>query len=543
MAINVYEQKDFTGGLNLRSDQFQLADNESPEMLNVEVDPRGGVFSRGGMKRIHSTNVAGTWNPYKLYAFYGANNKLMLANGADVRVWGSTGATFDSLQFSAGNNIVADSVHGACFASWGSTLYIATGVGGSSVATYKWDGVTTYASALGGIVLNSDWGSAGKIPRSEHLVSHNSKLFAANTFEEGVAYPNRIRWSNESDPEKWTKNDYIDIQGGGLGITAAVVVNGVLVIFKPYAIYALYGYSSSDFRLIEVSTSIGCHSHNCMTATESGVFFFVRGKGLFYFDGSNLADLFEPIRPAYDLDYINPALDDDVSVFYCGRRIWISLPYSTGTPAGFLNVNLVYDPSIKSYTMFSSADGRGVVGGCDFRTTNGTEIRVACHATSPVVLELDVYDDAFDTITDVSTFSGFSTVYRTKWFDAGSYVQRKMFRRPDLVVREPEVEQNITVSVYHDYQEAIGSERRVFNLLLPTVVGGLVWDTTDWANEYADGSATGSVWSAGAVSGMVKTAKNLGLARCVQLRFTGQLSQPWGINSIGYKWQPRRVKG
>ena len=39
-----YEEKaDFRGGLNLRADQFNIAENESPAMLNVEVDPRGGV--------------------------------------------------------------------------------------------------------------------------------------------------------------------------------------------------------------------------------------------------------------------------------------------------------------------------------------------------------------------------------------------------------------------------------------------------------------------------------------------------------------------
>ena len=47
-ALQIFEQQDFTGGLNLRADQFQLADNESPRMLNVEIDPRGGVFARGG---------------------------------------------------------------------------------------------------------------------------------------------------------------------------------------------------------------------------------------------------------------------------------------------------------------------------------------------------------------------------------------------------------------------------------------------------------------------------------------------------------------
>jgi hypothetical protein len=84
-SIQIYEQKDFTGGLNLRSDQFQLRDNESPEMLNVEIDPRGGVFSRGAMQRLNPDNVSGTtWTPHKLFSFYGDSNHLMLANNNRV---------------------------------------------------------------------------------------------------------------------------------------------------------------------------------------------------------------------------------------------------------------------------------------------------------------------------------------------------------------------------------------------------------------------------------------------------------------------------
>jgi hypothetical protein len=33
------------------------------------------------------------------------------------------------------------------------------------------------------------------------------------------------------------------------------------------------------------------------------------------------------------------------------------------------------------------------------------------------------------------------------------------------------------------------------------------------------------------------------LARSVQLQLSGPLGQAWGINSIGYKYQGRRVKG
>ncbi len=39
----------FAGGLNLRASPFELAPNESPDMLNIDVDPRGGVELRHGV--------------------------------------------------------------------------------------------------------------------------------------------------------------------------------------------------------------------------------------------------------------------------------------------------------------------------------------------------------------------------------------------------------------------------------------------------------------------------------------------------------------
>lgn len=545
MAIQIYEQKDFTGGLNLRTDQFQLADNESPEMLNVEVDPRGGVFSRGGMARFNSVDVAGGWSPQKLTPFYSSTTNLMLANNNRIQRYAVGSNTFVNLEFSAGNPIVCNGAHGACLAPWGDTLYIATGIGPTAVATYKWDGSATYATALGGIVNNSDWlaGTNDKFPRAEHIVVHTNKMFAANVYVEGVHHRNRVHFSMESLPQKWDDNDYFDILGGGEGITGMAVISGVLFIFKPYAIYALYGYDNTNYRLVEVSTSIGCANHHAMAQTESGVYFYSSQKGLFFLDGSSIVDLFERMRPAFDLGYINSSAPEAVSVSWVGRRVWLSLPYSTtGTAATTPTVNLVYDPSMRSYTMFATADGKAAFAGTDYRDAGGNEYRLFCHPSVPCVLSVDKYDLPYDLINVDGTSTGFATKYRTKWFDGGSYLQRKMFRRPDLVMRETDTVQNIGVSVYHDYQEADGAEARTFSITQTSTAGGMMWGEL-WAYEPVGGDPYGSYWSNDVLGGTIQTASNLGLCKSVQLRFSGELKKPWGINSIGYKWQPRRVKG
>lgn len=47
--------KDFRGGMNLRADQFELSPNESPDLLNVDIDPRGGVEQRNGLTLLPAT--------------------------------------------------------------------------------------------------------------------------------------------------------------------------------------------------------------------------------------------------------------------------------------------------------------------------------------------------------------------------------------------------------------------------------------------------------------------------------------------------------
>ena len=137
MATNlrVLRQDDFTGGLNLRADQFQLAPNESPKMLNVEIDPRGGIFSRGAMRRTNTTAITPTnWNPAGLYSFFASTHRLMLSTAYSSAGGGTNGDVFWSSNCSsyASLAIPITTSFGASFASWGEELYIATGAGSVS---------------------------------------------------------------------------------------------------------------------------------------------------------------------------------------------------------------------------------------------------------------------------------------------------------------------------------------------------------------------------------------------------------------------------
>jgi hypothetical protein len=533
--LQIYEQKDFTGGLNFRADQFQLSDNESPKMLNVEIDPRGGVFSRGGYERINGTAVAGTWSPKRLHKFTGATNRIMLTTGA--KVYQSTGGNFTPLAYSLGNDIAVSYAYGASFANWGTDLYIATG--GAGAGSYSWVTTSTYATAISVLTtshFNNNYNSpnATYFPKANLLMVHANKMFAAGVNISGVDYPNRLRWSHEDSPKDWASADYIDIVGGGNGITGLAVVNGSLMIFKPNAIYLLLGYDSDDFRLVQLSGHLGAPHPLAVSLSDSSVYFFSNPEGLYSFDGSRLVDLFANIRPATDANEFNLSAPNAVTLSWVGHRLWMSAPYSKDTTVTDPKVNFVFDPSIGqggSFTMFQSSDGYGLVGGCDYEDSSNNNIYLMIHPTQPRVLQVDKYSLDSDNIT--GTPASFVSYYRTKWFDGGSYMQKKMFRRPDIVTKEPSTSTVINVKVYHNFEEGAGNERKNFDLTLTPTSTGIIWGTGLW----------GGLWGSGAASSTVLTGRNLGLARCVQLEFTGPSGQFWGINSIGYKYQGRRVKG
>ena len=200
----------------------------------------------------------------------------------------------------------------------------------------------------------------------------------------------------------------------------------------------------------------------------------------------------------------------------------------------------VYDVSLKqggAWTQYQTSDGKGVGSGCNFVTSTGTTYNVVCHPSNAYVMKVDqlsVYQD------DVGTgAANFTSYYTTPWQDANNVSNRKMWRRPDFVVKQTSVATDLTLRVYHDWEEAIIA--RTYVVSLDASGDALIWnapatepDAVDGWNEAAWGeSATGSALAIG---------KSLGLARSVQLNIQGEGGKPWGVNSITYKYNPRKVR-
>jgi hypothetical protein len=423
-------------------------------------------------------------------------------------------------------------------AQWGEYMYISVG-SGASVGGYRWKVTDTYATALDPAGTNpNDWqttidASVHHLPKAEHMIVHANKLIAANTNEGGVDYPNRVRWCIEGAPEIWIEDDYIDFEGGGLGINAVAVVQGQLLVFKPRAVYVVYGYDKTDFQVVELTAKLGLLSHHHMCVAENGVYFYSHPQGIFYYNGNSLTNISLNINPIFPLGHINDGAVIKTSLSYINRRVWIAMPYSKTTTASDLVANFVYDPQINNgaWTLHSTGDNYAICGGVDWVDANGIYMALAIHSKYPRVVRCDMFDYETDLLQTVET--SFDSYYRTGWIDGQTYSMKKMFRRPDIVVKQSDNPQTISVRVFHNFEEALGNEKKIFNLSITAQSQGMYWDVGNW----------GDNWGARAQGGQLVKGQNLGLARSVQLLFTGPDNHRWGLDSISYKFNTRKMTG
>lgn len=561
--------RDFTGGINYRADQFQLAKNESPQIINLEVDPRGGVFSRAGYKKKHlDAVVAANWNPKGLFNYkYPSAPRIMLTTGYDSvgpvngRVYSSTGGNFAELETAATIPVDVKSPNGASMTQWEDILYMA--IGKDATQMYKWVAGNAYVTAL--TASGPTWqpyqtGGSGYMPRAELVVAHANKLFVANTYEDGQYYPNRIRWSHENLPEAWYQQDYIDIVAGGEGIRGLQILDGQLVIFKPKAVYLLMGYDADSFQLVELTTIIGIDTPQQAVAGSGGVYFFDYPLGLFFYDRNGIRNLFDRLKPIIDTDRINANKLEDVTLSFINDRLWISMPFDiedSGSNPSYPNCNFMFDPSIGrqgAFTLFQSATydaqnqtdivGYGLLSGIDWQDSTEDVWHLMIHPNPnfKFVMYVDEYDNTADDIVAGDNDGDIATSYTTSWFYDDRYVQDKTFVKSLYVVKSVEAETQIRVNVYHDFNSTdVATQHTV--TLLPVQTGGLYGTAT-----YSlDGS--GGVYGQSLLREGIQTGGRLKTAKAVQLEFigpTGDLTntpgRAWGINSIAFKYKRRKIR-
>ena len=579
---------DFTGGLNLRKNQFQLNGNESPEMLNISIDPLGGIYTRRGWNRWSADIVPDgePWDPHRAYLIQFADGVDMVYVAANNKVfWSEPDGTFHDL------GITVDAIpHMADFDAFGEDVYIAGGKSRQMVRRRRDLAAVLLTEAASGS-WNDDYLNPilGVAPKAEMIEAHSGYLFAANTTEDGVAHPNRVRWSHPTSPEDWAQADYIDIDTGGSKITALRSYEDHLLIFKNDSIWALYGYDAESWQLVQKSSTIGTTSPQAVTRNELAVFFYSASDrgGIYIYGGERPAEIGSQLRVALE----SLTRRDLVWVGWVGRKLWVTLPW---TYAGATSDNagvFVFDPSVSetgawTYYAAKSAGLGPIVAGSNV----DSEVRpmgVLRSAEVPCVVRLmSNSEHAADTIWDwavlgynvslarsatelgfivtgndeeiimngASAAEPFDTVYRTPWITAEWPSRKKSFRRPNFICRYTGMDHDLRVRSFRDFEEL--NAKRQHTLTVPagriaTEVPGppgqvaAIWNTFNWNDGtlWSQGGDPPVVISPAKQGATIRRGSSYGLCRALQLRVEGLTPMArWGVDAIILKVVMRRFR-
>lgn len=540
----LHSLRDFTGGLNLVSDTFRLAENESPDLLNVDLDRRGGFQVRRGVYPYSASSTTGTPNAIWNYNQAGTNY-AMFQVGTKVKY--GTGTAWNSLTRLVGS-VVWDDLGTAdgsdvCPVTFNNICYWARG----DRNVVKWDG-SANATVLTSNFNDTTTPTSGNIPRADHMAVHSGYLWVAGTWESGTHYPNRVRWSwantFDNSGENWRSQDYIDIDDGkdSDSITAIIPFGDQLIVFKRDSVYAVYGYSAESFSVVNISNVVGAVSHSAAMATPFGLFFFDHQVGLNVYNGSGIKWIFEQIWPAMRDGSIPTSLIDNVEIGFVENRLWVSVPWADlpDTPRG---ATFVLDPHLKqggsSWTKYDLQTG-------PFAKGHRSDTYLAYIYGSNKIFRLDVQDQYYDYVGATPSVTPIYAYYRTKWIDLGEPAVKKRWRRTEALMQVDQA-YDLPVVSYSNYDPSVAVKNFIFRSSANgTSVGTDVWDDPDAKWDSATWARTGNY-------GYVDRGANLGVARAVSLKVGGEvlsIADPaipqapvfWGVDALILKFVPRRVR-
>ena len=574
-AYRYDEKSEFTGGLNLRADQFNLAPNESPALLNVEVDPRGGVRRRDAITKVNATAL--TEQIVSLFTHYAPNLNQIFASVNPTAAPSTTQVYFNEnasgnfsgpiaytdgvLTFSGSQPATGVTFNGYTYIVNGSMLTAPH----ATAAAIKWGGynaplpydpVSPPTSYPGWLTPDLD-GTDGHFPCARYAATWMDHVWVAYTEEliDGTR-KNRVRFSKNGDAENWTATDYIDIDVGEDGdhITAIIADADRLLVFKENSIYAIAGFDRDSWQVRNITRTAGCREGTQPIASTTGVFFWYGEDGVYLVSYDDVVWVFERIKPAMTYDVGQPALTLGTapSLMWFDERLWVSVDYqsndntSGSSQNGRRNV-FVWDSSLGPIGAWTRHDinARSLLA---YRPTGDTHLGIAATSNVTTVASFDRVSkvDQNADVDDYGTGSvdEINSYYHTGWFVGNRPTFPKRWGKTRTVLLADN-NVDIVMYIYKDYDSAtalIGYSKSIIGLGTLSLWGTAKWDDSD------KDSSTYAAWQAEGTSDRYLFARwpTIGTAQAISLRFDVSpipaKRGKWGITSVVAMYRTRRLR-
>lgn len=531
--MQIQNAYDFTGGLNLNSDLFKIAENETPDCLNVDFDREGGFRKRKAVAEWHTTDHAtGNAKSFILHKTTGSTHLLMHVGN---KLYYSSGANFTECT-TALTDSMAGPMRGVSYENKTYIVRYADYTGrtwnGSTLTTMtdpspaSWD--ATYGS-----------GAGTKLPLARCIAVHQDRLWVAWTNENSTDYPNRIRFSHPGDGGSWKSDDYIDIDAEHEGdeITAIVPMSDHMVVFKHHSVHAVYGYDENTFRVVTLVRGIGTHSQEAVAVAEDGVYFWHMHDGVYRYGARQWAQgtgpfdyLFDKLKNATRTGEVNMSYYTEIMLGIVNRDLWVAYPQGTDTTRSHvfrLHRDTASRRGVGAWTVYDLAVGPFAL----WEASTGPQW-VSDSLGNDRVIKLDAVAGGTDDFG--ATTAHIDSWYVTGWFDAGLPVDKKRWRRPYMVFRGG-VNNEFNIEVYHDYDYS--TPKKALTVAQSAGSDALTWGVDNWG---------AGVWGRGDDDySEVKRSATLGTAVAVALRVKQKTAfdADWECSGITFKYKQRRIKG
>lgn len=386
MNVSTYTHRDYSGGLNDSASASQIKRNEASLLYNWDITYEGQLNKRLGLTQTGDDMGSNAVLGLHTYIRTNGNKDLVCLEGTTLRYLNST--TWDSLDtgFTTGLRTSFETC------PLNDKLYIVNG----TENTHSWDRAsTTNNSCL------TDLTDA--VPTGKIIKWHKNHMFVINNVKwGGNSYPNRIAWSALGDPDTWdTTNDFIDLPGGGRGITFGDL-GDALVIFKERSIMFLSGWGDSDWRITasasnvaNIDEAVGCIAPQGVTRVGNELW-FIDDEGM-------IRRLYQTDFDAFRKDIVSTKIQGTLSglnksqvaravAWTYNDKVYFAIPTGSSTTN---NLVLVYD------LIASKRTGEEA-----WTTYTGWSISCATHYPTAQAIDLYLGNDGADGL--VYKHSGYS---------------------------------------------------------------------------------------------------------------------------------------
>lgn len=492
------------GGLNTEGSPIAIKDNESPDLLNINLDFSGGISKRNGYTRLNSTALPDSIDGMADYVLV-AGTQFMVAAAAGMYKMDAFDGTWDDITGStsiAGGNPMR-------FKVFENAIVGTNGVDKVQV----WTGTSTAS--------DSDVNSDISLTKAKYIESYAERLFFANVTVSSTDYPSRLYYSAIDDKDAWTAADFVRIgSDDGDVITGLIALGGYLYVTKKKSIFRVRatGDSTTPFTIQKTFADVGNVSPDSLQVVRNNLV-FLSLEGLAAFDGNKSIILSERIRPTMDAFTQSILFLAKSTVFRKLNQYWLCLA-DEGNPTN--DRVIIWDYKNNAFLRHDNIHANSILSIVD---SNDVE-RLYTGDFAGWAYRQDQGSDDYP----INVKTAIDGYYATKHFDLGSYTREKLVRHMVVMF---EVEDNPSF-LNVDFAFNM-SDENTQNEIVDIYAGGATWDSPDIIDS----------WDVGTWPIIGSFFRRMDLAtKCltIRARFSNDtLTQQFNVSAFGIEYQPGNV--